>query len=569
MSNKKEFERITQNDTRVVSIKALSNQPNKKALYGEGGFTAEALKARFDAMPELGIEKINEIIESLPSGEFAKHIGINAAGEDNLHDFLALFKEATRNGVNIANYIKAYNNGLGGSKSLKEIVDALYSLIASNMSEIERVDQRVISLNNRVDDVEDLTEDFAGTFGRYNSRLLNIEGYLGGDNTAETVQTSVEQIVPENACEMAKITLIGGMNYGSKADQGNLFPYPYVDSEYVVDNRGAVTIRSNIDEGDSWILETYYAELPGGTYILDVGENINSSHNLAPHEIDGKSVSWELISPHQIRIDSDGWWGFSGVYIELAAYDSVTLYPVLYHADSPVTWQPRGGLNQPSKVTAISSENDIGGTLDRFRIPDEIIARADYGAGVSVSDYNAVEYTDNGVRFNKKVHAFVLDGTQTGGEVGRRDEIEYVYFDLDQYPAPRVYKLQEGIDIYTDVIFGRCSHYNYFDGANNSYNGESYVEFVNGQLRFVVYDEYGYVLSFDALQDRFAQQYAQGTPVIVWYTVEPESIDITDIMPRSNLIKVKPGKKVVCENYGNKAVPFGMKYLMRFTKEED
>lgn len=569
MSNKKEFERITQNDIRKASIKALSNQPNKKALYGEGGFTAEALKARFDEMSELGIAKINEIIESLPSGEFAKHIGINAADADNLHDFLALFKEATRNGVNIADYIKAYNNGLGGSKSLKEIVDALYSLIGSNKTDIDRTDYKVVDLVNRLTYVEDMQDSFAGSFTRLSGRILNIEGHLGGDNTAETVQTSAEQIVPDNACEMAKITLIGGMNYGSKADQGNLFPYPYIDHYYTDDNNGAVTIRSDVDEGDSWILKTYYVEFPGGRYILDVGENINISHNFAPYEIDGKDVSWELISPHQIRISADKVWGFSGVYIELAAYESVTLYPVLYCEGSPVTWQPRGGLNQPTKVTAISSENDVGGTLDRFRIPDEIIARSDYGAGVSVSDYNAVEYTDNGVRFNKKVHAFVLDGTQTGGDVGRRDEIYYVYFDADQYPAPRISKEYDTESSTIDVIFGRCSHYNYFDGANNSYNGESYVEFVDGQLRFVVYDEYGYVLSFDALQGRFAQQYAAGTPVIVWYTVEPESIDITDIMPRSNLIKVKPGKKVICESDGNKAVPFGMKYLMKFTKEED
>lgn len=566
MSNKKEFERITQNDTRKVSIKALSNQPNKKALYGEGGFSAEALKARFDAMSELGIEKINEIIESLPSGEFAKHIGINAADTDNLHDFLALFKEATQNGVNIANYIKAYNNGLGGSKSLKEIVDALYSLIASNKSSIDRTDYKVINLENRFSYVEDMQDTFAGSFTKLSGRILNIEGYLGGDNTAETVQTSVEQIVPENACEMAKITLIGGMNYGSKADQGNLIPYPY---EYVdgTDVRGVVTIVNDTKESDSFIIDFGYTDITRGeSYIMDIGDAVNCSLDYV--NADGCDLEW--IDSTHMRItatskDSE----IYGIAIGVGANSTAVCYPMLYHEDQPIEWNPRGSLNSPAKVIAISSENDVGGTLDRFRIPDEIITRPDYGVGVSVSDYNAIEYTDNGVRFNKKVHAFVLDGTQTGGDVGRRDEIYYVYFDADQYHAPRISKEYDSKDNTIDVIFGRCSHYNYFDGANNSYNGESYVEFVDGQLRFVVYGEYGEVIGFDALQDRFAQQYAQGTPVIVWYTVEPESIDITDIMPRSNLIKVKPGNKVICENDGNKAVPFGMKYLMKFTKEKD
>ena len=131
MSNKKEFNQISQNEARQRSIKTLSDRPNKKAYYGEGGLTAKALKERFDALPELGIEKTNEIISVLSSGEFAKYIAINTASQDNLYDFLALFKEATEKGENIANYIKIYYDKFGGAEtslSLVQVVNDLYSI---------------------------------------------------------------------------------------------------------------------------------------------------------------------------------------------------------------------------------------------------------------------------------------------------------------------------------------------------------------------------------------------------------------------------------------------------------
>ena len=131
MSNKKTFEQITDSQARKASIETLSDRPNKTSHFGEGGLSAQQLKQRFDALPELSRKKINEIIAAFNTVEGAKYIGINAAEQDNLYDFLALFKAAERNGKNIADYIEILHEPIVGGKatstSIKDIINEICS----------------------------------------------------------------------------------------------------------------------------------------------------------------------------------------------------------------------------------------------------------------------------------------------------------------------------------------------------------------------------------------------------------------------------------------------------------
>lgn len=565
MSNKVKFEQISNADANGARISKLADRPNEQSYYGTGNLTAAELKARFDALPELNLEKINALIAAINSGEILKSISVDKADQDNLYDFLALFREnKTGKYKSIADYIKIYyeriSDAQDGSYSISEAIKDIYNNLLRTMTDFSTLDEIVTETKATIDEAADKVN-------RYESRLLNIESYLAGENFVTDEAEAYQRTVPERACEVAKVMKIGGIIQSAKLDEGNLFPYPYKDYGYIIDNRGAVTIRSDIDEGDSWILVTDYVELPGGTYILDVGENIDSSHNLAPYEIDGKDVGWELISPHQIRIIAYKKWSFSGVYIELAGYESVTLYPVLYLEDSPVTWQPRGGLNQPTKVTAISSENKDHGILDRFRIPDEVVAMNEYGVGVESLTgnfvYNSVEYTDNGVRLHKRLCALVLDGTEAWATEENKGEIKYCY--LTDIPVPRVRTIREDKEE-VDYTMGMCSHFDFRESNYYDYDSDEYF-CIAGELRAVVNASYG-VMGRDSLTEYLAAQYAAGTPVTVWYELDGyEEIDLTDLMPRSNLLKVSSGNKVTAENEFENPVPFSMKYLFKYTKE--
>lgn len=50
------------------SVERLANRPTAASRYGRGGLTAEQLKAAYDKLPKMAIEKINEIIDVLNSG---------------------------------------------------------------------------------------------------------------------------------------------------------------------------------------------------------------------------------------------------------------------------------------------------------------------------------------------------------------------------------------------------------------------------------------------------------------------------------------------------------------------
>lgn len=109
MSNKKTLAIMQKSEADRAGVSSLANRPNGASRYGDGGLSAEALKARFDALPNLVIARFNSIAGMLASNDASKYITIgdaeNALGEC-LYDFLLLFGEREENGKNISDHIK-------------------------------------------------------------------------------------------------------------------------------------------------------------------------------------------------------------------------------------------------------------------------------------------------------------------------------------------------------------------------------------------------------------------------------------------------------------------------------
>lgn len=140
MSNEANLiKKISDKEINEKKISTLSNRPtNYNARYGFGGLTPDKLKGKFDAIPLLLVEKLNEIIDVLQSSNAALNINLpnHVLGEGKtLADFFALFVEKENDEKNISDYIEALYTKVTEteptSRTLQEIVDDMASRIVN------------------------------------------------------------------------------------------------------------------------------------------------------------------------------------------------------------------------------------------------------------------------------------------------------------------------------------------------------------------------------------------------------------------------------------------------------
>lgn len=126
---------ITEANMRGKTIGELSDRPNQTSRFGQG-LTAQELKERFDAFPELIKNKINDIIKMISSKDATKYIRLPSGEESSLYDFLKLFGEKqSEEDQSIADFIYAMyalkNETEEQSHSISEILDQIAKDIAS------------------------------------------------------------------------------------------------------------------------------------------------------------------------------------------------------------------------------------------------------------------------------------------------------------------------------------------------------------------------------------------------------------------------------------------------------
>jgi hypothetical protein len=523
----------------------------------------------------------------------------------------------------------------------------------------------------------------------FDSRITGVERYLSGENFVIDDATAYEKKVPSNACEKAKILSIGGMTYKKKTDEGNRMPYPYVGIgglSYKVAN-GAITVTSG--EETDFIISSGDAVYPAGTYIFEVGEQESNYVQQIGLQFYGTAPTVTHLSNYKCQFTATSNFTitrftarFSSSYNAQGEF-TATLHPMLYKADAPITWQPRGDWLSHTKVKAIESWganlipypydtmptsknglaithngdgsivingtasgelwyflgnvqakkgdtltltgcpnggntsvyrlyanarnannvdiyaddlNDIGdgethtvisdyvnyfvyiniasGTvcnaltfkpmlnlgmqafpfakrsvIDAFTIPEAVQALEGYGLGLEGYP-NTVEYANGIVKLVKRVKEAVIDNVFEASRT--YDNIQYYAF-----AKP------------SDFIgYGSISNKIMIDGYvtrtdNGDYDNPQHIGTATGEASW---DDIWVGFPIGTTLEE-AQAALHGKSFVYRLTV-PEIEDISDIMPKENLIKVLGGGRIVAENEQSDPVPFSIKYLVTYQRED-
>ena len=77
MSEVKRFDNINPSIINKYGVRALADRPNVSGAYGKAGMSPEQLKAHFDKMVELLIEKFNMLQDSFAKEDIAQYIRIS------------------------------------------------------------------------------------------------------------------------------------------------------------------------------------------------------------------------------------------------------------------------------------------------------------------------------------------------------------------------------------------------------------------------------------------------------------------------------------------------------------
>ena len=248
MSNKKTFTEITATDAKKKGVTALALRPNDASRFGQGGLTADALKAWFDQLPKEIISKLNSVMKALNSSEGGKYIGIDApidAEVDNLHDFLALFGERGTglNDKSIADYIQTLyseeGEAVAASRDLKTIIADIAARLESGKADHEELTELIESAFLKVDtdnvihldfDTGDKTvktsakinpvktagiADGAVTNGKIASKAVTADKIADGAVTNSKIASSLMQTIKDAFIEVEYDPKTGNLKFNS------------------------------------------------------------------------------------------------------------------------------------------------------------------------------------------------------------------------------------------------------------------------------------------------------------------------------------------------------------------
>ena len=124
--------KITSAEITPIAISSLPTRPTASTAFGGKGYTAAEMKAAFDKLPLLVIERFNSLLDEIEStdGSFSESI---PTGLGEGHSLGTMFKDI-RNG-NFAGYIKVFGRSL--IAELLEIRSALDEIKAKLETENE------------------------------------------------------------------------------------------------------------------------------------------------------------------------------------------------------------------------------------------------------------------------------------------------------------------------------------------------------------------------------------------------------------------------------------------------
>lgn len=361
------FDAITESQINRASIATLADRPNSVSRYGDSNLSAQELKERFDAFPHLVQKKINEIIAALASANASKYITLadHSTGKDNLYDFIALFSRDASNGKSIADFIYALYTAekaaSPASKSISEIFNDMASRIAALESAHVALQENVSNHETRISANETRISANESGIANHETRISGIEQYLGGDNFIVDDSVAYQKIVPDNACEKAKILSVAGMSHKSK----NLLPNSYIDKgessnagvTFTPNPDGSVTLKALNGQSS----EHAYFSLTrdsifeaGKTYTIS-GGNIEGASVVVNYKENGKDEYFESTGTNKFTWLST--YTLENIYIfaKMGYAHNDRIYPMVNEGNNALPYEPFSKVLRDAKMLRIVS----------------------------------------------------------------------------------------------------------------------------------------------------------------------------------------------------------------------
>ena len=388
------------------------------------------------------------------------------------------------------------------------------------------------------------------------ARISDIERYLGGEFFVEDSAVSYEKTVPKNACEKAKIVSIGGMTYSKhslisakvkaiNSVSPNLIPYPYdtmptsTNGLILIHNEdGSITINGTASSDVWYLLGNVQAKKGdaltltgcpkgGHTSVYRLYANARNANNVDIYADDLNDIGDG--ATHTVVSDEINYY----IYINIAngkVCKNLTFKPMFYR-----------GTNALPFATS--------GVVDRFLIPEAVQNEDGYGLGIDESRCNFITWYGSDVYFVRRAKEITVQSAEYVGWANEgyknidfyafKMPSDYVSYKLDAF-------IMEGFKTTTSANWDSNELYGAATGRATEF--EIWVGFPKGTPQ----DE-----AISAIVGK----------KIVYVLAEPEATNITDKMPKVNLISVLGGGAIIAENEYNDPVPFGIKYLVTYPKE--
>ena len=104
-----------------LRVSSLPTRPTAPAAFGGKGYTAKEMKEAFDRLPELAIERINDLIDDVGSGELAKSLATGITAAPTLAKLLSDLESGS-----LASYMGVFGTTLAAYLSkMREDVDEI------------------------------------------------------------------------------------------------------------------------------------------------------------------------------------------------------------------------------------------------------------------------------------------------------------------------------------------------------------------------------------------------------------------------------------------------------------
>ena len=112
---------VTEAEMAPLRVSSLPTRPTAPAAFGGKGYTAKDMKEAFDRLPELAIERINDLIDDVGSGELAKSLATGITAAPTLAKLLSDLESGS-----LASYMGVFGTTLAAYLSkLREDVDEI------------------------------------------------------------------------------------------------------------------------------------------------------------------------------------------------------------------------------------------------------------------------------------------------------------------------------------------------------------------------------------------------------------------------------------------------------------